>query len=264
MAATRGSSRRPRASTSSRRCTIAAIPRATSARTEWRSWIFDSYSNPHLKREEIDRIAAEMPELVRRQEIGGKFVDLSGASVHRDWVKDRRIPLHAAPLDRDRRRPRDLAEGYGGLHRDRRARALDRWPRLRLDVKRFRLPFNAILKEIERAAKQWSPDVIGIESVQFQAAVVQELLRTTNLPVVGVPVHKDKLVRFQPVLARYEQGLVYHVPGLSAEFEEELFAFPLGEYLDQCDAISIAYAVLSRSRGWPHGRRRATHRLRGR
>jgi hypothetical protein len=54
---------------------------------EWMSWVFSSYANPHVPREEIDRIAAEMPELVRRQEIMGQFVDLSGASVHREWVK---------------------------------------------------------------------------------------------------------------------------------------------------------------------------------
>jgi hypothetical protein len=47
---------------------------------------------PARAREEIDRIAAEMPELVRRQEILGQFVDLSGASVHREWVKYGEFP----------------------------------------------------------------------------------------------------------------------------------------------------------------------------
>jgi phage terminase large subunit-like protein len=64
-----------------------------------------------------------------------------------------------------------------------------------------------------------------------------------------VTVQADKLVRFQPILARYEQGLVYHVPGLPNEFEEELFAFPEGEYKDQCDALGLAYSCCPDPRG---------------
>ena len=44
------------------------------------------------------------------------------------------------------------------------------------------------------------------------------------------------------MLARYEQGLVYHVPGLPPYFEEELLAFPEGQFKDQCDALGLAYS----------------------
>lgn len=225
------------------------------ARAEWMSWVYSSYANPHVPREEIDRIAAEMPELVRRQEIDGQFVDLSGASVHREWVKY----LDAFP----RHVPHTIAIGVDlaiSLKDSAAYTAIVVLARLRdgrvivLAVKRFRLPFNAILGEIRRTAELWKPDVIGIEATQFQAAVVQELLRTTNLPVLGVTVQADKLIRFQPILARYEQGLVYHVRGLPAEFEEELFAFPEGEYKDQCDALGLAYSCCPD----PHGPALAT------
>jgi predicted phage terminase large subunit-like protein len=179
----------------------------------------------------------------------GEFVDLSGASVHREWVKYGGFPHllpHSIAIGVD------LAISLKDMAAWTAIVTVARIPDGRvyiLEVKRFRLPFHAILGEIERAAKRHSPDVIGIESNQFQAAVVQELLRTTNLPVRGVTVHADKLVRFQPVLARYEQGLVYHVPALPPEFEEELFAFPMGEYKDMCDALGLAYTCCPDPRG---------------
>lgn len=210
---------------------------------DWMSWIFSSYANPHVTKENIDRIAAEMPELVRRQEIMGQFVDLTGASVNREWVKYDAFPAHV---------PHTKAIGVDlaiSLKESAAYTAIVVLARLKdgrvfvLDVKRFRLPFNAILGEIRRTANDWKPDVIGIEATQFQAAVVQELLRTTNLPVTGVTVSTDKLLRFQPILARYEQGLVHHVRGLPPEFEDELFAFPEGEFKDQCDALGLAYSI---------------------
>lgn len=225
------------------------VPETEKKRPDWRSWIFSSYDNPHIARAEVDKIAEEMPELVRRQEILGQFVDLSGASVHRDWVRPGEFPHwlpHTKAIGVDL--AISLKDSAAWTAIVVLARVADGRVFV-LDVKRFRLPFNSILREIARAAKHWSPDVIGIESVQFQAAVVQELLRTTNLPVRGITVAADKLVRFQPILARYEQGLVHHVPGLPAEFEEELFAFPLGEYLDMCDALGLAYSCCPDPKG---------------
>jgi predicted phage terminase large subunit-like protein len=79
-----------------------------------------------------------------------------------------------------------------------------------LDVARDRVRFHDGQKFIQQMAEKWNPATIRIEEVQFQAAVVQELLRTTTLPVQGAPCDKDKLTRFQPVAARYEQHLIYH------------------------------------------------------
>lgn len=224
-------------------------PAAKGHRPNWKSWIFGSHANPHLQKGEIEAIAAEMPELVRHQEIDGQFVDLSGAQVHRDWVRYGEFPrlqTHTIAMGVDLAISlSDMAAWTAIVVL---ARFIDGTVYI-LHVKRFRLPFHSILREIERAAKAWSPEVIGIESNQFQAAVVQEMLRTTNLPVVGIQVAKDKLVRFQPLLARYEQGLVYHTPGLTPEFEDELFAFPLGEFKDMCDAEGMAFMCCPDPRG---------------
>jgi predicted phage terminase large subunit-like protein len=209
-------------------------------RPEWMSWTFPSQANPHVPRAEIEKIAAELPQLARDQEIRGRFVDLSGASVHRDWVQRGELPDVPRTIAIGVDLAISLADSAAYTAIVTIARTGDGRVYV-LEVKRMRKPFHAILQEIVRAAERWKPAVVGIESNQFQAAVVQELLRTTNLPVRGVTAQKDKLVRFQPMLARYEQGLVYHTGGLPPEFEEELFAFPLGDFKDMCDALGLAY-----------------------
>jgi hypothetical protein len=62
-----------------------------------------------------------------------------------------------------------------------------------------------VLAFIQSLAEKYRPSVIAIESVQYQAAVVEELLRSTNLPIQAVRPDKDKLTRFLPLEARYEQ-----------------------------------------------------------
>jgi predicted phage terminase large subunit-like protein len=84
--------------------------------------------------------------------------------------------------------------------------------------------------------------LIAVEQTQYQAAVVQELARTTQLPVRGVRPDRDKLSRFLPLLTRYEQRLVRHDPAkVPAWFREELLAFPEGRNDDGVDALAYAW-----------------------
>lgn len=39
-----------------------------------------SYMNPHIDHEELDRLSQELPDAIRRQELEGEFVDLSGSA----------------------------------------------------------------------------------------------------------------------------------------------------------------------------------------
>jgi predicted phage terminase large subunit-like protein len=81
---------------------------------------------------------------------------------------------------------------------------------------------------------------IVVENNQFQSAFVQELLRTTQLPVVPKRADVDKTTRARAVAARYEAGKVYHHRSLEGgKFEEELLQFPKG-HDDQIDALGYA------------------------
>ena len=112
-----------------------------------------------------------------------------------------------------------------------------------LDAVRERADFPTALNLIRMMADKWKPARIAIEQVAYQAVVVQELLRSTTLPIKGVTPDKDKLTRAQPIALRYEQGLVHH-HDLPSWFEDELLAFPQAEHDDAVDATVYAYQAV--------------------
>ena len=81
---------------------------------------------------------------------------------------------------------------------------------------------------------------IIIENNQFQSALVQDLLSTTRLPVIGKRSDVDKVTRARAVAARYEAGKVFHHQSLEgSNFEVELLQFPKG-HDDMIDALGLA------------------------
>jgi predicted phage terminase large subunit-like protein len=210
---------------------------------EWRSMRYPSSSNPYLPDGEIDEVRRDMPELKFRQEYLAEFVVGAGTRVKREWLQTLSAPEHlevsiGVDLAISSKADADFTAAVV-LGRDSSTGKI--WV---LAAERIRGSFNQVLEFIQRLAARFNPRSIAIEQVQYQAAVVQELLRRTNLPVRGVRPDKDKVTRFQPLEARYEQGLVYHVPRLEAAFEAELLAFPLGLHDDMVDAAAYALGAL--------------------
>lgn len=211
---------------------------------EVRAWQLPSWTNPHLDPEEIDAARGTLPAIVFRREFGAEFVSAAGALLRREWIRV------AEPPDRG---DLDVAVGVDlaistkdgadwtaavALGRDREGRL---WV---LDVARARLPFHQVLGFVAGFARRWDPRTVAVEQVQFQAAVVTELLRTTDLPVVGVRPDKDKITRFTGIQARFEQGMVSLVPQLPSEFMRELLGFPVADHDDMVDALVYAHRAL--------------------
>ena len=117
-----------------------------------------------------------------------------------------------------------------------------------LDAVRERVDFPGALALIRNMADKWRPERINIEQVAYQAVVVQELLRSTTLPIRGVRPDRDKVTRAQPLALRYEQGLVHHQQ-LPSWFEDELLAFPYGAHDDAVDALDYAWMAVMRDAG---------------
>lgn len=221
---------------------FARLYRAAEHADNWARWQMPTVTNPCIDPAEIEAARKELPHLVFRQEYEAQFIDAQGAVLRRDWIRDGVAPegctiVMGVDLAISTRQDADYTAAV----------VLARAPDGALTVlaaRRIRAPFHQVLGFIRTMAADFSPSVIAIESVQYQVAVVQELLRTTTLPVRGVRPDKDKLTRFLPLQARYEQGQVAHAPDLAEEFVDELLSFPIGAHDDQVDALSLAFAAL--------------------
>jgi predicted phage terminase large subunit-like protein len=205
-------------------------------------WQMPTASNPYIKASEIEAMQADLPRLIYQQEVLAQFVDFEGAVVKRDWLAyadpPSRLPVVlGVDLALSVKSDADYS-AIVALSRDASGTIYIR------DAQRVRAPFHQVLQFIQQMAAKWNPTVIAIEQVQYQAAVIQELNRTTQLPIRGIRPDKDKLTRFLPLLARYEQGLVRHASGLQGWFEDELLSFPVGDHDDGADALAYAFAAL--------------------
>jgi len=180
-----------------------------------------------------------------KQEIEGEFCEIGGTRVKREWIRYGEPPENlfitmGVDLAISVKAEADFSACVV-VGEERTGDTRRYWV---LDALRVQAPFHQVLQFIQATAAKWKPSKVVIEQVQYQAAVVQELLRTTALPVSGVRPDKDKLMRFQPLEARYEQGLVWHSTSLPREFEDELLGFPVGEHDDMVDALAYAYQSL--------------------
>lgn len=211
---------------------------------EWESFHMPTSINPHIPADEIASARESLPQLVFAQEYLAEFVTFGAGLVKPEMISDGPCPAglpvvlgvdlaisekQSADFTAIVAMARDAATGIVHIK----------------EAERFRGAFNDVLTRIMAAAARHRPSLIAIEQTQYQAAVIQELTRTTNLPVRGIKPDRDKVTRFMPLLTRYEQHMVRHDPaGVPAWFRDELLAFPEGMHDDGVDAAAYAFASL--------------------
>ena len=215
------------------------------AEPEFACWQMPTTCNPYIDPAEVEAARRELPSLVFQQEYLAQFVTFEGSVLRREWLR------YGSPGTVIRTvMAVDLAISTRDTANWTAAIILSLTNDGRIIVRRAektRSSFHDLLLFIRNLAHILKPVIIGIESVQFQAAVTQELLRYTDLPVRAVmPEGRDKLTRFLPVAARYEQGLIYHAEGLPSYFEDDLLAFSgqKDDESDLIDAFSYAFSLL--------------------
>lgn len=212
----------------------------------WISHTAPSMDNPHLPDGWMEEQRETMPALVFAQEVMAQFVTFGAGLVKPEYLKDGIAPAGM---------PTVLGVDLAISERDgadwTAIVAMSRDPGTGIvyvrEAERHRAGFADVLDRIKAAAARHKPTLIAVEQTQYQAAVVQELTRTTSLPVRGVRPDRDKLTRFLPLLTRYEQGQVRHDPsGVPAWFREELLSFPQGQHDDGVDAAAHAWAAIGK------------------
>ena len=210
-------------------------------RSDWQSFRMKTSDNPYINPKEIEDAKRDLPFLVYLQEYEADFVNLLGTLVRSDMFRYKSL---LDPKVGHTTMGVDLAISQKESADWCAITVMTTLPNGEVYIRetiRFKKPFNQILLEIQRLAAKWNPALIGIEAVQYQAAVVQELVRQTKLPIRGIHPDKSKVVRFLPLLAKFEQNLVYFPTAFDPVVEAELLSFPVGANDDMVDSMSIAY-----------------------
>lgn len=201
--------------------------------------------NKHLKADYVNNLRNQYPANLLEAYLNGEFVNLNDGLVQRGWFQ---------PSTLDKSSFRFVSMGVDlaiSLRESADSSALvvtglDEHGRVHvLHAASKKGTFNDVQNWIKQQAAIWQPKVILIEAVQYQLAAVQELMRTTRLPVQAVKPDKDKASRLMPLASRYEQKMVLHTPANSNNaikaLEDELTAFPNGAHDDLVDALVYAW-----------------------
>lgn len=128
-----------------------------------------------------------------------------------------------------------------------------------IDMLAVRVEYPALKRLIVSHAERFAPERVLIEDKASGQSLLQDLRRETDLAVIGMGAHEDKVTRLTRVTPLMEAGKVAlptTAPWL-AEFEAEFFAFPDGVHDDQVDAVSqyLNWVRSSVSRANPSVRR---------
>jgi predicted phage terminase large subunit-like protein len=187
-----------------------------------------------------------IPDLVYQQEYLARFVDFGGTLIEREWIRygepePSQVVSTAIGVDLAISIKEDACYTAFVVMQNTFDGKL--WVRACL---KERLKFHKIIEKLTAFGKKWNPDVINIEDVQFQAAVVQEMLRTTKMNIKGCTPEKghDKLIRFLPLQPRYRAHLIHHSSSLPTFFQRDVLGFPSSGENDIPDAFVYAFRGL--------------------
>jgi len=220
------------------------------ADSTWAAFQHPTSDNPYIEAAEIEAAREQLPALVFRQEYGAEFVQLAGALFKREWFQ----LWETAPDIRYVRywdlavSTKEIADRTAGV----KAGFTEDGTLVVADVVKGRWEWPDALHVIGSTARADGAAVRqGVEDVGAQKGMYQALRREPTLRGIGfwpVTVHKDKLSRALPVLARAEQRKVALVVGeWNGDFMNELCAFPESDHDDQVDGLSGATQMLAGS-----------------
>ena len=203
-----------------------------------------AYDNPYIDHGEREEPTRTMWSPAFTQEIMGEYLESSGALIKRDWVRKGSPPADAKLrvfLGVDLAISQSDAADYtalvvAGIDADNHI-----WV---LDAKRGRWTFHEQKREIIAMADRHNVDSVAVEKVQYQAVMMHEFRRESNLVVRSISPRGDKMFRAQPLAGKYEHGYVHHSPHLPNDFEKEITEFTGTKDDDHDDYVdALVYAA---------------------
>ncbi|MDG7056694.1 MAG: phage terminase large subunit [Wolbachia endosymbiont of Penenirmus auritus] len=107
-----------------------------------------------------------------------------------------------------------------------------------LDVYRAKLEYPKLKEQVLSLAARWTPHAILIEAKTSGQQLVQELKASSDLPIIEIVPHDDKLARFHQIVPIIESGKVFlpHQAVWLNDFEYEILMFPEAHHNDQVDS----------------------------
>jgi len=216
-----------------------------------------SHGNPFLPIEDIEEARRELPDAAFRQEYLAEFVETDGVLVRASMIKigitPQNIELHMGIDLASRLKTHNDFSSIAIVGRDKESGIV-----YIRDVWHGREEMHALLARVSVMAEMYDVARVYVEDVGYQDVFRQELQRTTALAVTGFNPSKmkaitksipkmssDKVRRFMPLLARYEQGQVIHDERMSTVYADELMRFPSehpDDHDDTIDAVVYAWA----------------------
>jgi predicted phage terminase large subunit-like protein len=134
-----------------------------------------------------------------------------------------------------------------------------------LEVLRLKISGIDLIYFFEQLKTKWQPQAIGIESVQFQTALIEQLL-DLGFNVKKLRPNANKRTRALGISIMLGNHRVYFKAKAKwlHDFEKELMEFPNGRHDDQADAFAYIDRMLQFNANlMPVGSRKRTHITRG-
>ena len=221
---------------------------------DWSSFQFPTDANPFISKSEIEELRASLPLLVARQEIDAEFVQLAGALFKRQNLEiidyepaDVPFWIRSWDLAFTEKTTSDFTAGAKMGMRPNGTVVI-------ADLAHGRFEWPDAVRCISQTARMDGPSVRqGIEVVGAQVGALQTLMRDPLLidhTIVPIQVHRDKLTRALPLVARSEQGKLAIVRGnWNQKLIDEFCSFPEGMHDDTVDASSGGMTLLSSNFG---------------
>ena len=119
-----------------------------------------------------------------------------------------------------------------------------------LDIFRDKITGIEQIRALVSLYEKWNACTMGIESVQFQTAIIYQL-QDMGYNIKELKPIRDKSVRAQGISIRLSNGRVYFRAKAKwlNEFEKELLQFPGGKHDDQVDAFAYIDKMIITNKG---------------